>query len=224
MPWDGSLQLHTQNFCVKVRSFVMRNFTTQEKSKWITNPSRCFLLFLSFLYCHSWHIFIKIVSFSCFIFIVTLSSSSLAKCSSFLHTLGTWFLLSLCLSHALSFLRWNQKNRWQCWWFMTYSEQTLIRCKQGTVCCWMTMENQAHNAPQPCPLHSGHCRLHLASWFMEAILAPKRDMKGSLEVCVWGWWWWWRSSGFQGQCLHLAKWNFERNLAKRCVLCAYVWI
>lgn len=47
---------------------------------------------------------------------------------------------------------------------------------------WMTMGNQSHYAPQPRPSHSGHCRLHLAPWFMDAILAPERDMKGSLEV------------------------------------------
>lgn len=52
----------------------------------------------------------------------------------------------------------------------------------AAACVWMTMENQAHYAPQPRPLHSGHCRLHLAPWFMDAILAPERDMKGSLEV------------------------------------------
>lgn len=52
----------------------------------------------------------------------------------------------------------------------------------AAACAWMTMENQSHYALQPRPSFSGHCRLHLAPWFMDAILAPERDMKGSLEV------------------------------------------
>lgn len=82
-------------------------------------------------------------------------------------------------THWVSFGVWNQRsNRWHHLWFMAHSERALIRCRHGSACAWMTIEDQSHYASQPRSLHSGHCRLHLASWFMGAILAPERDTEG----------------------------------------------
>lgn len=71
-------------------------------------------------------------------------------------------------------------------------------------------------------LHSGHCRLHLAPWFMDAILAPERDMKGSLELCVWG------AGGVEAAGSKAGVYVRPNVILKgtcwRCVLCAYVWI
>lgn len=128
--------------------------------------------------------------------------------------------LSLSASHTLcvSFSVWNQwSNRWHHLWFMAHSERTLIRCRQGSACAWMTMEDQSHYASQPRPLHSGHCRLHLAPWFMDAILAPERDMKGSLEVRGWRLW-------FLGPASALGQHHFERNLVELCFICTCVWV
>lgn len=48
---------------------------------------------------------------------------------------------------------------------------------------------------------------------MDAILAPERDMKGSLEVKGAG------GGGVQGCGLHLAGNRFKRNLAGLCFIC-----
>lgn len=88
----------------------------------------------------------------------------------------------------------------------------------AAACVWMTMENQSHYAQQPCPSHSRHCRLHLAPWFMDAILAPERDMKGSLEV------WGYICCGFQGQHLHSAKHDFEENLTDVFFICIHAYV
>lgn len=108
---------------------------------------------------------------------------------------------SISVLHALcvSFSVWNQRsNRWHHLWFMAHSERTLIRCRQGSACAWMTMEDQSHYALQPHPVHSGHWRLHLAPWFMDAILAPERETKGDMEARGAG-------CGFSDQCQHLAN-------------------
>lgn len=55
----------------------------------------------------------------------------------------------------------------------------------AAACVWMTMENQSHYAPQPRPQHSGHCRLHLASWFMDAILCVcGGDVVSKASICT----------------------------------------
>lgn len=128
--------------------------------------------------------------------------------------------LSLSALHTLtvSFSVWNQQsNRWHHLWFMAHSERTLIRCRQGSACAWMTMEDQSHYASQPRPLHSGHCRLHLAPWFMDAILAPERDMRDSLEVRGWRLW-------FLGPASALGQRNFVRNLVELCFICMCVCV
>lgn len=91
------------------------------------------------------------------------------------------------------------------------------KARRAAACIWMTVENQSHYASQPRPLHSGHYRLHLAPWFMDAILAPERDMKGSLEVEGREGWMWFPRPAFWPKII-------LKGTCRRCISYAYVWV
>lgn len=138
-------------YFLKVRPFVWRNFLPDEigsklqiyhslppsfspSSSLYSLPSTQFLILgtlfsFCFLMC-SLSTFPHI-----FIFILGHLSPKIIW-NHLLHTLCTWFFSFLCLSHILSLLLWNQwRNPWHDLWFIAHSEHTLIRCRQGSLCC-----------------------------------------------------------------------------------------
>lgn len=132
------------------------------------------------------------------------------------------FLSSPCLPCALSSLVWNQyRSGWQCWWFMAHSKQTLIRCSQGTLCCWMTMENQSHYAPQPRPLAFWTLQITSSSLIYGRHFGSWEGHEGELgALCVCG--------GVEAAGSKAGVYVRPNVILKgtcwRCVLCAYVWI
>lgn len=178
-------------------------------------------LFHSHLF-HSWQFSFHLHLFSFFFtlqFLPHLCPPTAYILNHFLCAVCIWFIPSVCVSltPSLPFCVWNQwSNCWHCLWFMAHSSEPLSGAGKAlcaAACVWMTMGNQSHYDPQPRPSHSGHCRLHLAPWFMDAILAPERDMKGSLKM--WGYRLWYP---------HSAKHHFEGNLTEVCFKCIHAYV
>lgn len=176
-------------YFLKVRSFVSRNFLPDQLGEWIEAlpsppclpPSLAITPLFSF-----WHLscfyspFFKLVLFLPY---VTL----------FLSLFSLFFFIkqsypsppsphSLCLipSHSFGYAceisRVTVGRAGDLWLAVSRPLSGAGKALLAAACIWMTMENQSHYASQPCPLHSGHRRLHLVPWFMDAILAPERNM------------------------------------------------
>lgn len=173
-----------------------------------------------------------------------LAFSSLLKCSlsslrshfhphlwpSTTHILNRLLLQSLCLipplspprTHSVfSFRVWNQwSNRWHRLWFMAHSERTLIRCRQGSLCCCLRLNDNGEPVAlcsEASPLAFWTLQItsssliygrHFGSWE-----GHEGEFGGEGVGC-----------GFEGQHLHSANIIFKRNLVEVCFICIYVWV